>query len=79
MITKGRCSIERKGSDIEYYTVTCGVCGTEFTFEAHQQPGFSDSEDVICPNCNENLGEVRADLGIFSIKIIKKGKKINKS
>ncbi len=74
MIEKEKASIVHLGNT-ETYTVVCELCGCVFTFEAYLNPGFSDHEDIYCPYCNEKLGDIRADNGISSFKIVKEGLK----
>lgn len=72
MLEKGSAQVVHAGNT-EYYTVECEKCQCVFKFEAYMNPGFSDHEQINCPCCNENLGEIRADNGISTMKIVKKG------
>lgn len=54
--------------EYEYYGLTCGKCGHEFTVRANIERGFSDHEDVDCPKCGEFVANIRADMGYEIIK-----------
>jgi len=54
-----------------YITLTCSSCKAIISITTNDILGFSDHEKVICPNCQADLGEIRADLGyeITSIEL----------
>ncbi|EQB74426.1 MAG: hypothetical protein AMDU4_FER2C00009G0002 [Ferroplasma sp. Type II] len=52
----------------------CPVCNTIFQYTATYERGFSDYENLECPICKYNFGEIRADWGI-GYKILKEGHK----
>lgn len=56
--------------EYQYLTLRCD-CGTEIEVKASIMPGFSDHETVKCPNCKEDVNEIRADMGYTIIKISK--------
>ncbi len=46
----------------------CTDCGLRIIISSKIQRGYSDHEDVYCPNCKRNLGEIRADMGFEIIR-----------
>ncbi len=50
-------------TESRYYSLYCDRCDRTYLFEAHMQPGFSDWEVFNCPDCGQEFGEKRADLG----------------
>lgn len=53
-----------------FYKLTCD-CGTVVEVETRDCPGFSDHEDVYCPECKEKISTIRADMGYDIINVIK--------
>lgn len=49
--------------NIRQHDVTCENCKKEWVIVSELKPGFSDYEDVYCPECGNFLGEFRADVG----------------
>lgn len=58
--------------EYECYELTCR-CGTKVIVETTIERGFSDHEMVVCPECKNNICEIRADMG-YQILEIKKPK-----
>ena len=55
-----------------FYSRYCEKCDKTLVIRASRIKGFSDYENVHCPHCRTNLGEIRADMG-FEIIEEKKG------
>jgi Zn finger protein HypA/HybF involved in hydrogenase expression len=56
----------------EYHILNCPDCKIEITLAANIHRGFSDHEDIYCPQCKKYITEIRADMGyeIVSIETI---------
>ena len=46
-----------------YYSRYCEKCDKTIVIKASRVEGFSDYENVSCPDCKADLGEIRADEG----------------
>ena len=53
----------------EFNWVYCPECNTTLVVEARLQDGCERYEQLVCPWCGRELGEVRADLGCDFIGI----------
>lgn len=49
----------------------CNECGTKLKISTTIQRGYSDHEDVYCPECNSFIERIRADWGFKIKEVIK--------
>lgn len=54
--------------EIEKHKLICPECGLKIYVIAKIQRGYSDHEDVTCPECNYFVQNIRADWGFDIIK-----------
>lgn len=45
-------SMSQHSNDTRIYELQCKECNTVVTLKAYMVPGFSDYEEIECPNCN---------------------------